>query len=273
METLPLSASFGVEVIGVDLHSPLDETALAELVGLVHEHALVLFREQHLDDAAHDRLARSLGEPCVHPIGRLFGREASVEHIIDDADSHPYQDRWHTDISFLDVPPLYGTLRAIDLPDRGGDTLWADMRQALAAVSPVLSERIRSLEAIHDSGSGEAFREKAGDEIVDRLEREYPGQAHPVVLRHPLTGVEALYVNRQFTRSIVGMSPAESAMLLDVLCTTAESPNLQYRHHWSVGDVMVWDERATQHFAAADHYPRRREMARMTATPAHLLAV
>lgn len=272
MLTEPLPASFGVEVVGVDLAQSLSDAALAELIDLVHEHALVLFRDQHLDDAGHDRVARALGEPCVHPIGRMFGREASVEHIIDDADSRPYQDRWHTDISFLDVPPLYGTLRSIDLPERGGDTLWADMRQALGSVSPVLRERLGSLTAVHDSGAGEAFREKAGDEIVDRLEREYPGQAHPVVLRHPITGVDALYVNRQFTSSIVGMAPGESAMMLDLLCRTAESPNLQYRHHWRVGDVMVWDERATQHFAASDHYPRRREMARMTVTPPALLA-
>jgi taurine dioxygenase len=114
-------------------------------------------------------------------------------------------------------------------------------------------------------GAGQAFVSKAGAEITARTRELFPGVEHPVVAVHPGTGHPFLYVNRQFTRHIVGLHEAESAALLGFLVDHATHPNFQVRHRWTVGDVCLWDERVTQHFAVADHYPQRREMGRVPA--------
>jgi taurine dioxygenase len=111
-------------------------------------------------------------------------------------------------------------------------------------------------------GVGAAFVSKAGAEAVQQARERFPGAEHPVVGVHPSTGRRYLYVNAGFTQSIVGLRPAESDALLRVLVAEAANPNHHYRHHWRPGDVVVWDERCTQHFAVADYLPERREMGR-----------
>ena len=264
-----LTGTLGATVTGIDLAKPLDAEAVAALKGALYEHLVLLFPAQRLDDESQREFACHFGAPYIHPIGRLMGSiRAKVERIIDSADSHPYQDRWHTDVSFDFSPPTVGTLRAIDIPEYGGDTLWASTRDAYEALPPSLQTRIRDLVAVHDSGAGEAFIEKSGREIAERLQASFPGTEHTLVETHPITGRLHLYVNRQFTRRIVGLDPAESDALLEELYSYVENPNLQLRHHWNEGDVGLWDERATWHFAAADHYPQRREMGRIIVTAA-----
>jgi taurine dioxygenase len=210
------------------------------------------------------RFVRHFGTPYVHPIGRILGAtDARVERIIDSSESRPYQDRWHTDVSFDPVPPTVGTLRAVEIPEYGGDTLWASTRAAFDALPDRLRERIDGRIAVHDSGAGESFLEKVGRKVTNELQASYPGTEHPIVQTHPVTGRCHLYVNRQFTRRILGLDPDESQALLEELYGYVENPNLQMRHRWTEGDVGLWDERATWHFAVADHYPQRREMGRI----------
>lgn len=259
-----ITGTLGAEVTGIDLKQPLDPGQRAATLELLFEHLVLVFPGQHLDDEQQRTLALGFGSPYIHPISRLLGRQKTqVERIIDSAESHPYQDRWHTDVSFDHAPPVIGTLRAIDIPVCGGDTLWASTRDAYDALPEDLKWRVEGLTAIHDSGAGEAFTEKSGREITEKLQSAFPGTEHPVVGTHPVTGRRHLYVNRQFTRRIAGLPPEESQRLLEDLYRYVENPNLQMRHPWSVGDVGIWDERATWHFAAADHYPQRREMGRI----------
>ena len=259
-----LTGTLGAVVTEIDLAEPLEPVVTAALKRELFEHLVLLLPGQSLDDEAQHRFASSFGRPYIHPIGRLLGTtEASVERIIDSSESHPYQDRWHTDVSFDLSPPTVGTLRAIDIPAFGGDTLWASTRDAYDTLPDELRDRIDGLIGVHDSGAGESFIEKAGRDVTGRLRAEYPGTEHPVVGVHRVTGRRHLYVNRQFTRRILGLPPDESEALLEELFGYVENPNLQMRHRWSEGDVGLWDERATWHFAAADHYPQRREMGRM----------
>lgn len=265
MEARRITATFGAEVTGIDLEKPLDADTISAVKDLLYEHLVLVFPDQNLDDDQQRELALHFGRPYVHPISRLLGRKKTrVEHIVDSAESHPYQDRWHTDVSFDPVPPRVGTLRAIEIPEVGGDTLWASARGAYETLPEELSSRVETLVAIHDSGAGEAFEEKMGREITDHLQASYPGTRHPVVETHPETGRRHLYVNRQFTRRIEGLAPDESRALLEELYGYLENPNVQLRHRWTIGDVGLWDERATLHFATADHFPQRREMGRIT---------
>ena len=262
-----VTGALGAVVTGIDLKQSLEGEAVRALEGALFEHLVLFFPGQHLDDAQHEAFARAFGSPYVHPLGRLSGAsEARVERIIDSETSHPYQDRWHTDVSFDATPPSIGTLRAIDIPEFGGDTLWANTRAAYESLPEALRERLEGLVAIHDSGDGAAFAEKAGEALASRLREAFPGTPHPVVEVHPVTGRRHLYVNRQFTRRIEGLSPEASDELLSEVYSYVENPNLQLRHQWRPGDVGLWDERATWHFAAADHYPQRREMGRLVVT-------
>jgi len=262
-----VTGALGAVVTGLDLKQPVPAESFAALEAALFEHLVLFFPEQHLDDAQQEAFARRFGSPYIHPLGRLLGvTEARVERIVDSDTSHPYQDRWHTDVSFDVTPPTIGTLRAIEIPAFGGDTLWASTRAAYESLSEGLRDRLEGLVAIHDSGDGKAFAEKAGAELAAKLERAYPGTRHRMVEVHPVTGRRHLYVNRQFTRRIEGLASNESDALLEEVYSHVENPNLQLRHAWRAGDVGLWDERATWHFAAADHYPQRREMGRMVVT-------
>jgi taurine dioxygenase len=257
----PTGGRLGASVTGVDLRDPSDDD-VRRIIGLLDEHLVLVFAGQDLDDDGQFAFACRLGRPYTHPLARVAGREPRCEHIVDDVEHPPYQDIWHTDVSWDPEPPTYGTLRAVDLPSRGGDTIFASAYAAYDALSPTMQAMLEPLRAVHTMGVGTAFVTKAGPEAVAKARAAFPGAEHPVVGVHPATGRRYLYVNSGFTESIVGLHPAESEALLRVLVAHAANPNFQYRHHWRLGDVVVWDERCTQHFAVADYLPERREMGR-----------
>jgi taurine dioxygenase len=264
LSVTPAAGALGAIVAGVDLREPAAPALLEQLRTLLDEHLVLFLPGQHLDDEQHLAFALGFGDPYVHPIGRTAGRTAAgVERIVDSVEHPPYQDRWHTDVSWDFEPPTFGTLRAIEMPRRGGDTLWADAYAAYEALSPVMRDMIEPLEAVHDMGAAKAFVTKAGSDIVARTRELFPGATAPVVGVHPRTGRRYLNVNKEFTNHIVGMNPDESSAVLRVLVDQFLNPNVQVRYRWSVGDVAVWDERCTQHFAVADYLPERREMARV----------
>lgn len=260
-----LTSVLGAEITGLPRVDTIDDTTLAELLRLVHEHQVVFIADQHdLDDAGHLAFMLRIGAPYVHPLARVAGRtEPMVERIVDDADHPPFQDRWHTDVSWDVEPPRIGSLRPIDMPATGGDTLWASTIAAYETLSPKLRDTLDGLTAHHDIGSGEAFRSKGGEEVFRMARELLPDTRHPVIGTHPVTGRRSLDVNKQFTRRIVELEPDESDALLGFLVDHAVHPNHCLRHTWSIGELCLWDERTTQHFATADHYPARREMARV----------
>jgi taurine dioxygenase len=267
METLtvvPIGGALGARVEGVDLRQPLGDQLVEHILELLAEHLVLFFPAQHLDDEQHLTFARAFGAPYVHPLSRAAGKfDVAVGHIVDSVETPPYQDKWHTDVSWDEVPPVMGTLRAIEMPTRGGDTVWADTRAAYDALSPVLQRAIEPLEAWHDMGSATAFVSKSGADLVARTKELFPGAPHPVVGTQARTGRKYLYVNGEFTNRIVGMHPDESEMLLQLLVKHVTNPNVQFRYRWAIGDVALWDELCTQHFAVADYLPERREMARV----------
>lgn len=260
----PRAGHLGVDVHGIDLREPLSPELRSDLRHLLDRHLVVFFPGQELDDAGQLAFALQFGAPYVHPIGRVLGRTgAGCERIVDDAEHPPYQDKWHTDVSWDPTPPVYGTLRAIDLPPRGGDTIWASMYAAYDTLSPLMQRAIEPLQARHTVGSMKAFISKAGAEVMARVAEQFSGSVQPVVGVHPSTGRKYLNVNAEFTESIVDLTSAESTAMLRFLTDHATNPNFQVRHSWSVGDVAIWDERTTQHFAVADYQPARREMGRV----------
>jgi taurine dioxygenase len=169
-------------------------------------------------------------------------------------------DEWHTDGSFLACPPLGTMLRAVELPAHGGDTCFADMRAAYDALSPALRSLLDGMEAEHDFAK---ISYTTFDELPDRaahlavLRARYPVVRHPVVRTHPTTGRKLLYLNRNYTTRLVGLTERENAVLLPFLFDHVCEPVFQCRVRWHAGTVVLWDNRATQHYAVPDYRGRR----------------
>lgn len=260
----PAAGTLGAVVEGVDLCGADADLAAALRAILLDHLVVVLPGQQALTDDEQVRLMLHFGEPYIHPIARAMGQtELRAGHIVDDADHPPFQDQYHTDVSWDPEPPTWGCLRMIEAPPAGGDTIFSNMYAAYDALSPAMQRALEGLTAWHDPGEGKAFRSKSGDAATEAAAELVPGASHPVVMTHAETGRPYLYVNRTFTRRIEQFSAAESRAMLDLLFAHSENPNFALRWRWSVGDVVIWDERCTHHFAVADHHPARREVARV----------
>ena len=270
----PVGTTLGAVVDDIDLTAVTDAQC-AELDRALLEHKVLFFREQHLTRDEHAMFAARFG-PLVDDQLVLRQSPDPVDNMVEftrDAAVVGYENEWHTDGTFRPVPPLATILRAIDVPAVGGDTLFADMAAAFDTLDDELRARVTTLTAIHDWSIG-AYADKFGDRLEELRALVAPVE-HPVVIRHPRTGRPTLFVNRLFTREIVGLDPAESDALLDLLCRQAELPELQSRLHWEPGTVAFWDNVAVQHYGANDYFPQVRTMARAAiagdpaAWPAH----
>lgn len=262
LQVRPLAGTLAARVDGIDLTEPTPQ--LGDTIReLLNEHKVLFFHPPSLSDEQQVAVLDLLGGPYIHPLAVVAGKtQAGASRIIDDAEHPPFQDEWHTDVTFDPEPPNIGSLRCIEMPERGGNTIWADMHAAYDGLSPLFRERLEGLNAEHDMGRGLGFSTKGGQELYERARALYNDTPHPVIGTHPVTGKKFVNVNRGFTRRIAGMSPPESTALLEVLFKAGENPNVQYRHQWTEGEFCMWDERATMHYAVADHFPNRREMVR-----------
>ncbi len=263
----PLTGVFGAEVTDLDLDDP---SAGGFLHGLLDDHAVVVIRGQTLSRAGQVALARSLGEPTpAHPV--VPGDPEFPEILELDAAAGGRNARWHTDVTFVPTPPAYSVLTADELPDHGGDTLWADLRAAYDRLAPALRTLADGLDAVHRISPlaywGEPFDTALSREDAEALLRqasEVPPVIHPVVRVHPRTGRRALLVNPGFTTHLVGLSRIESDHLLRLFYEHAAQPELTFRHRWAPGDVVIWDNQATAHYAVDDYGTTTRRMRRVT---------
>ncbi len=270
-----LGATIGSVVHGVDMAatSPSEATALR---ALLLERKVIFFREQHITEQQHIDFSRQFGPLEIHPFNPMHPEHDEIIPIYSGAKYVGSTNRWHSDVMWRMEPSLGSLLRARVVPaPSGGDTLFADMYAAYNGLPADLKEQIDGLFAVN-SGAANGSKEKArtrlaergaSQEELDAFDRRYasiPIPVHPVVRTHPETGKKALYVNRSFTRSIVGMEDSESKQLLETLYRQADTPEYQCRFKWEVGSVAFWDNRACQHYGSSDYWPQRRRMERVT---------
>lgn len=263
----PITGTFGAELSGDRLDGTHDGAALSSLL---HEHLVVVARDQHLTHAEQVALARSLGEPTpAHPV--VPGHPDHPEILVLDGAAGGRNARWHTDVTFVAAPPAASVLVGDHVPEWGGDTLWADMRSAYERLAAPLRDLVDRLDAVHRIAPiaywGEPFDSALDrDDAAELLRRalEVPPVVHPVVRVHPVTGRRSLFVNEGFTSHLVGLSRIESEGLLALLQRHATQPELVLRHRWRRGDVVIWDNRATMHYAADDYGTTERRMRRVT---------
>ncbi len=264
-----LGPSFGAEVIGLDLCRITDDQVQSIREALV-EHKVLFFRGQDLTDTDQVDLGRRLGEVTAgHPVATSA---AAAEHPeiydIDSADPEfSFSDVWHTDVTFMEKPPLGSILRSVRLPSYGGDTSWVDSQLAYESLSSPVRELVDQLTAVHDGNRewGTYLRRRGGTgNVWDGKEvTELTPVEHPVVRIHPESGRKGLFVNPGFTSHVVGVSEAESRGILDLLYAHLTKPEHTIRHRWQLGDVGIWDNRSTSHYANRD-YDEVRVMRRIT---------
>ncbi|MCG8589568.1 MAG: TauD/TfdA family dioxygenase [Proteobacteria bacterium] len=255
----PLTATIGAEVAGVALGAPQSDDAVAELRRLLRDHHVLFFRDQALTPAQQVALARRFGEIDVHAFGPGLPELPEVMCLDQTEPERDGANRWHTDSTFLERPPLAGVLRAVKLPSVGSDTCWASMPAAYDRLSSMLQRTLEELTATHDIIGPLKRAVERGQSIgdLDEIRASRPPRSHPVVCRHPETGRKFLYVNSNYTTRIDQLSEVESEALLHFLFGWVQTPEIQVRFRWEEGSVAIWDNRCTQHFAVADYRERR----------------
>ncbi len=262
----PLAPSLGAEVVGVDLREELAESVLATLREGLSRHLVLFFRDQVIDPKHHMALATAFGVPVAHPAYPGVEGFPAINVLESTAERPTKIDTWHTDMTFLERPPLGSILRAREIPEVGGDTMWASLYAAYEGLSARMQRYLEGLQASHSFAHGfrHSLAEPGGwDRLGDAVRRNPPVE-HPVVRTHPVTGRRALFVNRLFTTHIVGLAEAESRAVLGFLFEHLETPEFTCRFRWRRDSIAFWDNRATLHRPLNDYFPARRRMERIT---------
>jgi len=266
LKLMPLTPSIGVEIHNIDLAKPLTSALLGELRAALLEWKVLFFRDQNITTEQHLDFARNFGALEVHPFAPHKPGYPEVLAITHDRDNKGRENTWHSDVTWRVEPSLGSVLRAIEVPEVGGDTLFADMYAAYDGLSDGVKEKIEGRFALHDFGYFRVAMKKRGmsEEKIEAFNRQYPKVEHPIVRTHPETGRKGIYVNAAFTQHIVDMDEDESRALLKHLYGQAAIPEYQCRFRWQTHSIAFWDNRASQHYAVSDYWPAVRRMERVT---------
>lgn len=255
LQVTRLEPTIGAEISGIDLRQPLTPALRDELRRLLLEHKVIFFRDQAISTEQQIAFAREFGELYVHPTTEQNDTTQPHAHLIQAQDARTLygprvSGRWHTDTSWLLRPTLGAVLRAVDLPEVGGDTLWADTAAVYRALPDDLREEIDDLYVVHDFKSS-----------LDKVGHDYPILAHPLVRTHPETGEDGLFINFSQNPSVIGWPPEKSKQLISRLLQEFSKPEHQVRFKWRENSVAFWDNRSTLHYPVYNYgdYPRRME--------------
>ena len=267
----PYTPNIGATLHGLDLSQSLSDLAQTELKAALARYEVIFFRDQKLTPAQQVAFTRSFGP--VQAVKAFFPRVASqpeIEIVESTAERPAANNNWHSDITWQANPPIGTSLYAQVIPASGGDTLWASMTTAYAALPKDFQAYLETLSAMHTwevTGWTEyLLRQDASGEQLQAARAKYPPVTHPVVRVHPITGKKILYVNPTFTTHIHGLPRTQSDALLAQLFALITAPEVQARWRWQPDTLAVWDNRSTQHYAVADFYPQHRKLHRITFT-------
>lgn len=268
LEIEPLSPAIGAVLRGVNLAEQASDDLIGDIRAALLKHQVIFFEGQDFTPTQQRDFAARFGDLHVHP---LYDRDEGHPEImvIDNHVDNPTDNNfWHTDVTFIDTPPMGSILAARQLPPVGGDTMWASMTAAYNALSKPMQKFLQDLEAVHDfsfafTADGLAGSQ-AGREKYEKAVAANPPVTHPVIRTHPETGEPGIFVNSVFTRRIKGLRREESRALMAFLNQHIQQPEFVVRWRWRPGDVAFWDNRNTQHRAVDDFLPHRRIMTRAT---------
>lgn len=266
-EIRPIAGALGAELQGVDLAGDLPAATVQAIRQALLDHLVIFFRDQDLPPDRFLALARRFGTPIEYPF--LKGIEGFPEIITVSKLPHEkinFGGVWHSDTTYLQEPPMATLLVAREMPETGGDTIFANQYLAHDSLSDGMKQLLAGLKGVASSAKADSSRTRE-----DRIRSDGSADArklltaeHPVVRTHPETGRKALFVNRAHTVSFAGMTEEESAPLLEFLFRHQIRPEFTCRFRWAAGSLAIWDNRCAQHYAVNDYAGHRRIMQRIT---------
>lgn len=255
----PTGAALGADVEGVDLGN-LTDAEFEVIRKAWHEHLVLRFRGQRIDDAAHVALGRRFGELDFNPGTRLTGKVyvegfpeiVKISNIVENGkpvgELGAGEADWHTDMCFIETPPSASLLRSLEIPPDGGDTSWMNMEAAYAALPEDLKQQVAGRSIKHDAVYVSSGKQRPGTVAPESGDiRDIAGAVHPIVRTHPATGRKSLYLGKRFNAYVMGLEVAESERLLDALWAHVLGGDFTWTQHWQLGDMMIWDNRCTMH--------------------------
>lgn len=262
IDVVKLGGPLLAEVRGIDISKPLDADARAAINAAFLEHCALVFRDRQLTPAQMVDFERAFGQPLIHVTKRYRHPEHDelivMTNLNADGEVDAFESRrglgWHSDMCYLPAPAKATMLHPLEIPEAGGDTLFANMYLAFAEMPEDMKARIRGLRGTFRFGGRSA-------DVKNRLEpedRDKPLIDHPVVREHPETGRPSVFVNPIHTVGILGMDDDEAVPLLDEVYAWCGQDRYQARHQWRMGDTLVWDNRCTWHSATGDNPLRQR---------------
>jgi taurine dioxygenase len=268
IEVRPISGAGGAEIFGVDVARDLDDGTIGEIRDALNEHCVVFFRDQEIDTAQQKAFARRFGPIFLHPNFATVMEDPEVVMVRREPGDVSYVgEDWHTDTTMCAEPPMGAILYGIDVPEYGGDTMFANQYLAYDALSPTMKRLLDGLRAVH-SDIGIAGPQASRNKLRSTKNRDDSGwretrSVHPIVRTHPETGRKCLFVNHSYTIGIEGMTDAEGKALLGFLLDHGHRPEFTFRFRWHKGSIAFWDNRSTKHIALGDTGPFRRLMRRI----------
>ncbi|MEQ1776414.1 MAG: TauD/TfdA family dioxygenase [Burkholderiales bacterium] len=268
--------AIGAAIEGIDAScdlAHLSDAQFAQIHDALMAHHVIFFRRQQISKERLVTFARRWGEPQAateSSFGKLDGFP-EIDVLDYDATRPPYvtKEMWHTDFTGRALPTMGSVLYALEVPEAGGDTIWVSLAAAYDALSDRMKQYLagtraehRTIKAFGDDIRSNLWKDDAGQKRFEQIKSLAPVE-HPVVRTHPVSGRKALFVNEGYTTRLLGVERKESDAVLRYLFDHLRTPEFQIRHHWRKGDLVVWDNRITQHYAVAD-YDVRRLMYRIT---------
>ncbi|MCP1416069.1 MULTISPECIES: TauD/TfdA dioxygenase family protein [Pseudomonas] len=267
LEIHPVAGRIGAEIRGVQLSGELDAATVEAIQQALLQYKVIFFREQtQLDDQRQEAFAHLLGEPVAHPTVPV--REGTRFLLELDGAEGQRASSWHTDVTFVEAYPKASILRSVVAPAFGGDTLWANTATAYSGLSEELRELADKLVAVHSNEYDYAgVRPDVSAEKLERYRKIFTSTVyeteHPVVRVHPISGEKSLLLGH-FVKRIKGYSQADSAHLFGLLQSHVIRQENIVRWRWKAGDVAIWDNRSTQHYAVDDYGTQDRIVRRVT---------
>ena len=272
LDIVPLTGRIGAEIRGVVLSGDLDAATVQAIEAAVVRHKVVFFRgQQHLDNAEHEAFTALFGDPVAHPTVPVA--EGSKYLLELDSKEGYAASSWHTDVTFVDAYPKGSILRALTIPEAGGDTVWANGETAYESLPEPLRQLANNLWAVHSNDydyaavlgatpDNQAQQSRAAQHRNVFASTIYETE-HPVVRVHPLSGQRSLLLGH-FVKNFIGLNQADSQRLFNVFQDHLTREENIVRWRWQPGDVAFWDNRSTQHRAVADFGFQRRTLRRAT---------
>lgn len=272
MHVEPVTGALGAEVRGIDLATEVSNSDADAIHAAFLEHRVLMFRDQGaLTPRDLVRFGRAFGELEMYPfIKGLPDTPEVIEILKTESDRVNFGGSWHSDMTYLQCPPMATALHALEVPEYGGDTQFANTTAAYEALSPGMRRMLNGLTAVNSSEGRYSGGRAAAMSRLDGMKTKYNETSqvheseHPVVRTHPQTGRRSLYINPIHTQRFSDMTVEESAPLLGYLCAHMVRPEFTCRLRWQPGSLAVWDNRTTMHYALNDYQGQRRRMHRIT---------